>query len=233
MNQLNRRNREGNDMPLPPYGVSRLLHVVGTHFGRLIFANFLAVVFCIPIFTIPAALTGLHAVVQQYYRKGYGDVWGKFFSEFKTDFFPRLGISAVLAALPAAGLLLGGLLSSAAGYVAGAFLLVLAAIVAGWWFPQMAILKLSAGEALRNAFLMAFVASKENLCLVIMDGISAGLVFLLWPVSILPLALFLPVLLVLLNTNLVNPMLDEKVIREEADGQAPPEEASPETDQEP
>ena len=59
---------EHEPAPIPPYGLRRLLHTVGGHFTKLLLANVLTVVCSIPIVTIPAALAGLHAVGQQYYR---------------------------------------------------------------------------------------------------------------------------------------------------------------------
>lgn len=67
-----------------------MLYVVTEHFFQLLWANILCVVFSIPLVTAPAAMSGLHAVISQYYRKGYGDVWPAFIEEFKNDFMQKL-----------------------------------------------------------------------------------------------------------------------------------------------
>lgn len=55
---------------------------------------------------------------------------------------------------------------------------------------------------------------KENLKLLVTGILAGGFVVLFWPVSIIPIMAFLPVLVALLITNIVNPVLDEHLIRE-------------------
>ena len=110
-------------------------------------------------------------------------IWTRFWGEFKASFGERLAASAVLVGLPVAGWLLGSFLGEIYSYCFCAFLLVLVVIVAGWWFPQMAILTLSPAQALRNSFLMAVIATKENLLLVLLYGLTGAACLLLWPVS--------------------------------------------------
>ncbi len=216
---------EHEPAPIPPYGLRRLLHTVGGHFTKLLLANVLTVICSIPIVTIPAALAGLHAVVQQYYRKGYGDVFSKFFGEFKANFFSRLFIAAVLAVLPVGGWFLGAQLSDPAAVGICAFFVVLDLLVYGWWFPQIALLKLSPGQALRNAFLMIFIATKENVLLLVLSGLTIILNTLLWPVSLIPIAIFAPSLFVLLTADIVNPVLDKRIIGPAAEAEAADQQA--------
>ena len=81
----------------------------------------------------------------------------------------------------------------------------------------MAILTLSPAQALRNSFLMAVIATKENLLLVLLYGLTGAACLLLWPVSLVPLAVFVPALLALLNADVVDPVLDERIIKPGAD----------------
>lgn len=210
-----RRIPEGDDRPLKKYGFGRLWYVVTTHGGKLFLVNLLAVLFSLPVVTAPAAWTALHAVVQQYYRTGYGEVWPKFWSEFKTAFVPRLLISCVLLLLPVLGWLVGGQFSEGLAFGVCAFFLVLDILVMGWWYPQMSILKIGPALTLRNAFLLIFIAGKQNVLLILISVIVAALVALLWPVSVILILLFLPVLAALLITDVVNPVLDERLIKEE------------------
>lgn len=220
---LKRREAEGDDRPLPKYGFGRIWYVLTTHFSRLLLANLLAVAFSVPLFTIPAAWTALNAVVQQYYRTGIGDVWPKFFREFKTAFFRRLGYSVLLSALPVLGWFVGSRFSEGVAYGVCAFFLVMDIFVMGWWFPQMSILKLSPTLALRNAFLLIFIAVRQNLELLVISALTAIFVVLLWPVSLIPIVAFLPALIALLITNVVNPVLDERLIRENGEQAENPE----------
>lgn len=212
--QIGKKEREGDDRPLPKYGFGRLWHVLTTHFSKLFFANVLAVAFSLPLVTIPAAWTALHAVVQQYYRTGIGDVWPKFFQEFKMAFFRRLGYSMLLAALPVLAWFIGGQFHEGVAYGCLCVFPGYGYYGHGVVVPQMSILKLSPTLALRNALLLTFVAVKENLKLLVTGILAGGFVVLFWPVSIIPIMAFLPVLVALLITNIVNPVLDEHLIRE-------------------
>ena len=108
---IDRRKREGDDRPAPTKTGPRIWDMLCNHFFRLLWANILCVICSLPIVTIPAALSGLFAVVQQYYRKGYGDVNSTFFQEFKQDFLIRIAITLGLVILPVAGWLLGAVFS--------------------------------------------------------------------------------------------------------------------------
>lgn len=202
------------DWPEPHGGGAKLWYVLTNHFFQLIWANLLCMVFCLPIVTIPAAFCGLHAVVQQYVRKGYGDVFSTFWMEFRTAFLPRLGLSAAMLCLPVIGWLLGGLLAEWAAYALCAVLLVFVLLVFGWFFPQLAILKLCPGQALRNAVLLTALESWRNLLLLLIQLVPAAVVVVLWPFTVIVLLTLVPVLPVLLMTVVVNPVLENKIIRE-------------------
>ena len=102
---------------------------------------------------------------------------------------------------------------------------VLDLLVYGWWFPQIALLKLSPGQALRNAFLMIFIATKENVLLLVLSGLTIILNTLLWPVSLIPIAIFAPALFVLLTADIVNPVLDKRIIGPAAEAEAADQQA--------
>ena len=74
----------------------RLWYLLTTHFFDLLRANLLYALFSLPVITIPAALCGLYAVVLQYWRVGYGELFGTFWREFKANFFSSLALTAAL-----------------------------------------------------------------------------------------------------------------------------------------
>ena len=78
-NRNERLMREGQDRPTPTRTIPRIWDMLVNHFFQLLWANVLCVICCMLLITIPAAISGLFAVVQQYYRKGYGDVGSAFF----------------------------------------------------------------------------------------------------------------------------------------------------------
>ena len=63
----------------PKGGVKRVGYVLWNYAGRLVGANVLFLLCCIPIVTIPAALSALNRYLSAIYRVGYGfsleDYW--------------------------------------------------------------------------------------------------------------------------------------------------------------
>lgn len=211
---------EGDDRPRPTRTLPRIWDMLCNHFFRLLWANFLCVLCCLPIVTIPASLCGLFAVVQQYYRKGYGDVNGTFFQEFKQDFLIRLLITAVMVAVPFLGILLGGIFSELLSYVVGALFTVAALLVLAWLYPQLALLKLKPMQALRNAAILTGVESKRNLGLLIVEVLFGGVMLVMWPLSFILLLFLVPVAPVIAVHAITEPVIEERII-----GKAEQEEA--------
>lgn len=194
-----------------------LRYVLSTHFFTLLGANLLCFLFCLPIVTIPASLCGFHAVIQQYYRKGYGDVFPTFIREFKADFLPRLGLSLLLALIPGLGWWLGSLVSSNGSWVGLCLTLVLTLSVFSWFYPQLALLKLPPKTALRNAFLLTMIEAKKDLLLLLITVLCFAPIFLLLPYSLFLCFCIYPLLPMLLRTAVTDPVLSARLIREEAE----------------
>ena len=206
---------EGQELPpIPPHGGGRIWYVLSTHFGKLVWASLLFILFSIPIVTIPAATAGLWAVIRSLYRDGHCMVWAAFWEEFRTDPLGRTVYALLLFLLPVAGWMIGSAISTLAIYITTALPLVLVLLVSGYWYPQLATLRLSSGQCLKNAFLLACIETKANFFLLLIQGGAAALFLLLWPFSI-PLLLLLPALTQLLMAAAVYPVLERRLIREE------------------
>lgn len=197
---------------------ARLWYLLTTHVPRLIRANFICVVFCLPVITIPAALCALHAVVLQYYRIGYGDVWPSFWKEFWQNFWQKTLVSMLLLALPFGGWFLGGMFAEWASYVGAAILAVFGLCVLAWLYPQLALLKLPFWTALQNAALLMAIETWKNLWILLILLITAGLMILAWPLSALLFLFLIPVLPVVLLTAVTQPVLDERLVQPESEG---------------
>lgn len=200
-----------------------LKYVLTTHLFTLLGANFICFVFCIPILTIPASLCGLNAVVQQYYRKGYGDMWETFIEEFKTDFFPRLGISAALLLPPGIGWLLGSLAGGLWPWLGLALLLLFSILVFAWLYPQLALLKLPPLTALKNAAILTIIEPGRDLLLLLITLLCFLPMVLLLPFSGFLLFCVYPLFPVLLRTAVTDKILTERLVQE--DGSVTPEDA--------
>ena len=195
---------------------AKLWYLLTTHVPRLLWANLLCTLFCIPIVTIPASLCALHAVVLQYYRIGYGSsVFQIFWKEFKSAFVQKTLLSLLLLALPVGGWFLGSLIAVWASYALAGILVVLALCTLAWFYPQLAILQLQPVVALRNALLLTAIESWRNLLLLLIELVAVAVIVILWPLSLLFLLIFLPVLPVVLMTAVTMPVLEQRLIEQE------------------
>ena len=74
----------------PKGGVKRVGYVLWNYAGRLVGANVLFLLCCIPIVTIPAALSALNRYLSAIYRVGYGFSLEDYWKEFKSDILKNL-----------------------------------------------------------------------------------------------------------------------------------------------
>ena len=84
----------GVDKPPPVSGFRRFRFIFVNHFRKLIMANLLFLLFCIPIVTIPASLCGLNMVCAQLMKTGKCFLVQDFLDGFKRRFLAKtlLGI---------------------------------------------------------------------------------------------------------------------------------------------
>lgn len=219
-NRNERLMREGQDRPTPTRTIPRIWDMLVNHFFQLLWANVLCVICCLPIITIPAAISGLFAVVQQYYRKGYGDVGSAFFKEFKQNFLSRIGITLLLLLLPLVGWLLGSMFTAPwTPYAVCAAFSLFALLTLSWLYPQLALLTLKPAHALRNAMILTGVESKRNLGLIVIWVIFGGVMLVMWPLSFILLLFLVPVAPVIAIHTITEPVIENRII-----GKAKPEE---------
>ena len=91
---LKRQNAPQKDITEPPpsKGAARFFFLMATHFPKMLTLNLLFLLFCLPIVTIPAALSGMSRVCMLLMREGVCFVWTDFFSEFKASFLKSIPI---------------------------------------------------------------------------------------------------------------------------------------------
>lgn len=209
--------KQKKDRPAPTRTLPRIWDMLVNHFFQLLWANFLCAICMLPIVTIPASLCGLYAVVQQYYRKGYGDVNGTFFKEFKQHFFPRLGIFALLVVLPFVGWSVGSLLGVSVAYVFCALLAVISLLTIAWLLPQFTMLTLRPVQALRNALLLTAIETVRNLWLLVVEVIFCGVLITFWPLSFLLFLFLVPVAPVIILNAMTEGVITQRIVQQEHD----------------
>lgn len=195
---------------------SRIAHMLGTYFFRLLGVNMLFLIACVPVVTIPAACCGLHSVVQRYYREIHSTtVTREFFREFKADFLQRTVICFLSLGIPMLiALLVGSRLSSTFRLVLFAVMFLAGLIVLTWFVPQLVYLNLRPLQALKNALIFTMIETKTNFFLMALHAVVLTVMVFGLPLSGFFL-LFLPVLHAILVTGLVMPVLKDKLAQDE------------------
>ena len=179
-----------------------------TFFFRLLGINLIFLFSCVPIVTIPAAMCGMHAVIQRFYRKQLAfAITSTFWGEFLTSFVKRTVTFWTVLLLPVVIMIFsGGILSTPVWYSLSGLMVIAALLVLSWFIPQLVLLNLSTKQALKNAFILTGYESKTNFVLIVIHALSLTVMVYGLPVSVF-LLLILPVLHVALTTGIIMPIL--------------------------
>lgn len=210
----------GVTVPPPRKGIARYFFLVRNHFGKLVWINFLQIVFSIPLITLPAAVSAANRVLLNLTRQGHSDVWPDFWKEFRCDFCRSLTVGVLLG-----GLFLLGLWSSSvsavlfegwAGTLLGAAEMVMGILCWAamcYALALKALVELPSLQLIKNGLILMLVAYKQTLCLLVMPGMLLTMQFLFFPAS-LPLTLIAGVSLAQLGICvIVNEPIDQYVIK--------------------
>jgi uncharacterized membrane protein YesL len=201
-----RTNRQNEYFTIKKDGIARLPQTFVVHFWNLIGLNLLFLGFCIPIMTIPAALTAMTRITIAMIDDEYYDMWGDFFRIFKRE-FGRASLCGWTFILAFAAVCYGVWFYFANGTLAGvlyimAFVLCLILILllecAVYIFPMLAITDLGWEKLLKNALLLSLMQFFRNIPLAI-----CSISFLLGSLVLIPLTLPLVMLLAFSSINLV------------------------------
>lgn len=189
---LNRhKTGAGVSVPTPAKGAARFFFLAYTHFAKLVGLNLLFLLSCVPVITIPAALSGMNRVCLLLVREGTASVWSDFLKEFRSSFLKSFLLGLLCAFLFADAALCFSL--GMAAYTSGlmpvlmlaAAILAIAALLLGCTvFVLMPLVALKNGDILRDALFLIMKESKTNLLLITVTGGSLTAALLLLPYSI-------------------------------------------------
>lgn len=172
--------------PAPKTGVRRFFYLLKNQFFALIGINFIFLLTCIPIVTIPASCCAVNRYLMKMVRDGYGFSPGDYFAEWKEELVRALPVGALT------GLLFFYVcyLLSMAGQVEGgdrlylvAYLVFdLALLFANYVFLLMANLKLCVRDAVKNTVILILVEWKSSFLLLALGTslLAAVLMFFPW-----------------------------------------------------
>lgn len=186
-----RSPKEGPGFPPPQGGAALYFYLVKTYFWQLLWLNWVFLLSCIPVVTIPAALTALSRVCLKLVREGTALFWLEYKTEFRRSFGKSIPFGLLFGGalfgsyyLLSLGLTNGeslfGLLFSGAGLC----LLVLGVGWGSYAFVLLAAQDLPVRTLLKNAWYLMLLGGKATAAVLVTVAVSGGLVLLLFPVSL-------------------------------------------------
>ena len=156
-------------------------------FFELLKLNLLFVLSCVPIITIPAALTAMHRITSVMVRDENHFLWPDYWKAFRRDFWKSLGGGAAIAAVMALFVLstvfyynlmqVNKVFVLLAGFAACVVLLTLC--VSFYFFPMLAMVDLPLGALLKNSMALVFGNIGKTLLALLLFALLIGAVSLL------------------------------------------------------
>lgn len=197
-----RFNREGAGVPAPEGGAALYGYLLKTYYWQLLWLSWTFLLSCVPVVTIPAALTAMSRVCLKLVREGCCLFWEEYKLEFRRSFLKSLPVGLICAALLFGSyylLSLGltnceslyGLLFSGAG-------LCLLALGLGWGsyaFVLLAAQDLPVRALGKNAWYLMLLGAKYTLAVLAVWAAGIAVVLLLFPLSLALVAAGLPAVL--------------------------------------
>lgn len=203
----------------PRSGIKRVAYILINHTGELILVNVLFLLCCIPVITIPAALTALNRYLIIILRIGYGFSLWDYIDEFKKSLVKGIFLGFVVGILCFYGYYL---LSLANNFLPGVQqnmilgigfgVLSLGILQGAYTFVLGAMLDLPGRHLLKNAAILMIVEWKVSLLL---EGSLWGIGFAMLAFAPYSIVLILPLgfsTQQLLVCAIINPVVNRRII---------------------
>jgi uncharacterized membrane protein YesL len=210
---------KGVNIQPPKKGIARFLFLAYTHFAKLIGLNMLFLLFCIPVITIPAAVSGLNRVCVLLVREGTCSVWSDFIKEFKCSFFKSIPLAvfcAFLFADAAICVYFGQIVESdgtaALLLFAAIILCTLAILISCYTFVLLPLVALRNRDILRDAVSLIVLQPKTDLFLVIFVGGSIAAATAFFPYTVPIIAVIWPAILSLAVCTVLNEPIQNRIV---------------------
>lgn len=152
-------------------GFARFFETIWREFFNLLKLNLLFVLSCIPIVTIPAALTAMSRICVTMVWDQNSFMWHDYWTAFKRDFWQST-IGGLVFALALAAfsistwfynqMALANQIFMIFAAISGCMIL-LTLVAAMYYFPMVAMVALPTGKMLKNAVVLPFLAMKRTL----------------------------------------------------------------------
>lgn len=207
------------DLPAPQEGSRRFFYLLWTYIWKLVWLNVAFLIFCVPVITIPAALSAMDRALIVLVRDGNVLLWEEFRDEFRRDFRASLPLGLIFGALLflsyyLLSLALGNLTNmlGPVAFALGLLVLFFSLGRGSYAFLLRAMFDLTTGEILKNANAMAAVRGGRGLAAVLLNLCGLFLVYAFFPYSLVAVALIGVSLHHFLLCYLLNAPIQERII---------------------
>lgn len=212
----------GEDLELPESSVKLFFFLVVTYPWKLILLNLITILLCIPVITIPAALSALSRVSMKLAMQGYCNVFAEYWQEWKSALFRYIPFSLISAIPALAGIFVVwsriGNVSSAWDFLQIALCALVFFIVYVLWcyaFPLFAIIDLPVRQNIKNAFFFLASQPRTNAILIAVPMGLTLVLLLFWPWTAILFALCYFSLLSLMICCIIKPVFCEHAIKKD------------------
>ncbi|MDR2157279.1 MAG: DUF624 domain-containing protein [Clostridiales Family XIII bacterium] len=208
------------DKPAPSGGVRRYFFVLATHFWKMVLLNWLFLLFSVPLITLPAALCATSRVQVKLIRDGSCFLWRDFIGEFRDSFGKSLFFGTFFGVgffvsyyFLSLSLTNGKTVFGMLFFACGMFVFLSVLLSAGWIFVLLSMLPLGIRDIFRNARALAALEMRRSMCMLCAAAAPVFFFTLLFPVSLIGLALPIIPLAQYMICCLVYGAVNERVLK--------------------
>jgi len=199
-NRFNREPRRELDLNAPPKkGLALFFSVLWREFWELFKLNLVFILACIPVVTIPAAMTAISKVIVRMLMDKPGYTFGEFYSAFKAE-WKRSTIAGLIYYPFVLISMFGPFFYSAQVeslllFILSIFLFGAVLIVGFYLFPAIALFDIRLKDIFRNAALLTVLRMPYNILALLVVAALSLMAFMFLPAS------FPAVVLILFSLN--------------------------------
>ena len=202
----------------PRGGMKRVGYVMINYTGKLVVINLLFILCCIPVITIPAALSALNCYVGKIFRVGYGVELSDFWREFKCGIRKNVLLGLINGLIAFYAYYLLSLANNFTGsgqrdvvMGIGIGVAVIAILLGSYSFVLTSMLDLPCRHILKNAGILMIVEWKISVLLVLETVFFWGVLLAFVPYSVLPLLLIGFALQQLITCAMLCPIVKKRI----------------------
>lgn len=214
--QYNGKGGKGAAGPPPTKGFKGYLFISHTHFWKLIRLNMLFILFCLPVVTIPPAMTAMNRVLLKLVREGNTFLFSDFIDEFKSSFLKSwiafIPWLIVIAVSVIGYLTINDVYSNTFQIILWVTICSLLYCYSNYCICMIALIDLPLGKIMKNAAIMVISQMRRNVFMIITAPVF--ILCALFYLYSMPLTLFIVFSFVgLINVMIAYGAMEERVIK--------------------